>query len=164
MSVCVSARKYLILFFFFPIVCSPWYNRNGWSGRKTPSHLLTPYSVRIQHSEDFDTSSACWFILVFSWSTELWHGLCTYLACVCGLFECVCTRGTTVYSLTQKTFVGSAQNLTPEKRSSYLVTTFDCGAQLGSSFGNSSAAGFHVSCQCVFPHVIVLYFFSSSFV
>ena len=30
------------------------------------SPLLLPYSVQLQHSEDCDTVSACWVILVFS--------------------------------------------------------------------------------------------------
>ena len=38
------------------------------------------------------------------------------LTCVCDLFACVYTRGTSVYSLIRSTFeVESAQNLTPEK-------------------------------------------------
>ena len=37
------------------------------------------------------------------------------LTCVCVIFACVYSRGTSVYSLIRRTFVESAQNLTPEK-------------------------------------------------
>ena len=63
-----------------------------------------------------DTFSACWVILVFPESTKLGHGLRTgSLTCVCGLFACVYTQETSVYSLILWTFVEPALNLTLEK-------------------------------------------------
>ena len=47
--------------------------------------LLLPYSVQLQHSEDSDTFSACWVILMFPQSTKLWHGLqdLSIVSCPC---------------------------------------------------------------------------------
>ena len=79
--------------------------------------LLLSYSAQLQHCEHSDIFSACWFLFVCFVSRE--HRILTWttgsLTCVCDLFACVYRQGTSDYSLIRRTFVESAQNLTPEK-------------------------------------------------
>ena len=76
--------------------------------------LLFPYRVQLQHSEE---SRHFWRMLVyFAVSTIHQILICTMQSTrVCDLFSCVYTRGASVYSLIQRTFVESAQYFTLAK-------------------------------------------------